>query len=165
MLSKIGFLSILFLLKKIIIDRYFGCIDTVISCFWLIIVHGYIFISSFSYNCLFALKVIEHKPYDHKADVFSFGIVLWELLSGKVLCVCFLFFFYIVSFCFFVCSLYLYDHILSASFHMNTWLRYRQLLGWSKRYIIHSTVFVQEALFVFVLVLYLFFFNQNWIEK
>nr|XP_023888734.1 serine/threonine-protein kinase STY46-like [Quercus suber] len=32
----------------------------------------------------FALKVIEHKPYDHKADVFIFAIVLWELLTGKL---------------------------------------------------------------------------------
>lgn len=30
------------------------------------------------------MKVIEHRPYDHKADVFSFGIVLWELISGQV---------------------------------------------------------------------------------
>jgi serine/threonine protein kinase len=33
-----------------------------------------------------AWKVIEHKPYDHKVDVFSFGIVLWEMLTGKVMC-------------------------------------------------------------------------------
>ncbi|KAK4401352.1 Serine/threonine-protein kinase STY46 [Sesamum angolense] len=30
-----------------------------------------------------APEVIEHKPYDHKADVFSFGVVLWEFLTGK----------------------------------------------------------------------------------
>lgn len=31
-----------------------------------------------------APEVIEHKPYNHKADVFSYGIVLWELLTGKL---------------------------------------------------------------------------------
>ncbi|XP_064992023.1 serine/threonine-protein kinase STY46-like [Musa acuminata AAA Group] len=31
-----------------------------------------------------APEVIEHKPYDHKADVFSFGIVMWELLTAKL---------------------------------------------------------------------------------
>ncbi|KAF3602552.1 hypothetical protein F2Q69_00038040 [Brassica cretica] len=29
-----------------------------------------------------APEVIEHKPYSHKADVFSYGIVIWELLTG-----------------------------------------------------------------------------------
>ncbi|KAF3954409.1 hypothetical protein CMV_020240 [Castanea mollissima] len=31
-----------------------------------------------------APEVLEHKPYNHKADVFSFAIVLWELLTGKL---------------------------------------------------------------------------------
>ncbi|KAL1215601.1 Serine/threonine-protein kinase STY17 [Cardamine amara subsp. amara] len=31
-----------------------------------------------------APEVIEHKPYDHRADVFSYAIVLWELLTGEV---------------------------------------------------------------------------------
>ncbi|KAL1542858.1 Serine/threonine-protein kinase sty46 [Salvia divinorum] len=31
-----------------------------------------------------APEVIEHKLYNHKADVFSFGVMLWELLTGKV---------------------------------------------------------------------------------
>lgn len=31
-----------------------------------------------------APEIIEHKAYDQKADVYSFGIVLWELLTGSV---------------------------------------------------------------------------------
>ena len=31
-----------------------------------------------------APEVIEHNPYREKADVFSFGITLWELLTAKV---------------------------------------------------------------------------------
>jgi len=31
-----------------------------------------------------APEVIEHRPYSHKADVFSFGVLLWELITGKV---------------------------------------------------------------------------------
>ncbi|KAG0580913.1 hypothetical protein KC19_4G210100 [Ceratodon purpureus] len=29
-------------------------------------------------------EVLEHKPYDHKADVYSFGITMWEVLTGDV---------------------------------------------------------------------------------
>lgn len=31
-----------------------------------------------------APEVINHEPYDHKADVFSFAIVLWELVTLKL---------------------------------------------------------------------------------
>ncbi|XP_072950567.1 serine/threonine-protein kinase STY46-like isoform X1 [Typha angustifolia] len=31
-----------------------------------------------------APEVINHQPYDHKADVFSFAIVLWELVTSKI---------------------------------------------------------------------------------
>ncbi|XBJ06252.1 hypothetical protein VPH35_024900 [Triticum aestivum] len=40
-----------------------------------------------SENCTYrwmAPEVINHKSYDHKADVFSFAIVLWELVTSKV---------------------------------------------------------------------------------
>lgn len=38
-----------------------------------------------STNILSETQVIEHKPYDHRADVFSYAIVLWELLTGEVI--------------------------------------------------------------------------------
>ena len=31
-----------------------------------------------------APEVIEHNPYMERADVFSFGITMWELLTGRV---------------------------------------------------------------------------------
>uniref|UniRef100_A0A7N0UGI1 non-specific serine/threonine protein kinase n=1 Tax=Kalanchoe fedtschenkoi TaxID=63787 RepID=A0A7N0UGI1_KALFE len=31
-----------------------------------------------------APEVIEHQAYNHKADIFSFGILLWELLTGEL---------------------------------------------------------------------------------
>lgn len=31
-----------------------------------------------------APEVIEHNPYREKADVFSFGISMWELLTARV---------------------------------------------------------------------------------
>jgi serine/threonine protein kinase len=31
-----------------------------------------------------APEVINHQPYDNKADVFSFAIVLWELVTSKI---------------------------------------------------------------------------------
>eukprot|EP00899_Mesostigma_viride_P013737 jgi/Mesvir1/22364/Mv17866-RA.1 len=31
-----------------------------------------------------APEVIEHKPYDHKADVYSFGIFMWEVVTGEI---------------------------------------------------------------------------------
>ena len=28
--------------------------------------------------------MIQHRPYDHKVDVYSFGIVLWVLMTGML---------------------------------------------------------------------------------
>ncbi len=30
-----------------------------------------------------APEVAEHRPYNHKADVYSFGIIVWEMTAGK----------------------------------------------------------------------------------
>lgn len=29
-------------------------------------------------------EMLEHKPYDQKADVYSFGITMWEVLTGNI---------------------------------------------------------------------------------
>lgn len=29
-------------------------------------------------------EMIQHRPYNHKVDVYSFGIVLWELITGML---------------------------------------------------------------------------------
>lgn len=31
-----------------------------------------------------APEVLRDEPYDHKSDVYSFAIILWELIEGKV---------------------------------------------------------------------------------
>jgi serine/threonine protein kinase len=49
-----------------------------------IYVRGGFFDTYYIYVHSIVFQVIEHKPYDRKADIFSFGIVLWELLTGKV---------------------------------------------------------------------------------
>lgn len=31
-----------------------------------------------------APEMIKHKPYGHKADVYGFGLLLWEMVTGKI---------------------------------------------------------------------------------
>lgn len=31
-----------------------------------------------------APEMIKHKPYGHKVDVYSFGLLLWEMVTGKI---------------------------------------------------------------------------------
>ncbi len=45
---------------------------------------GWVLDTYYIYVHSIVFQVIEHKPYDRNADIFSFGIVLWELLTGKV---------------------------------------------------------------------------------
>lgn len=46
------------------------------------------FFSSFLYIYPFIYllprEMIQHRPYDKKVDVYSFGIVLWELITGML---------------------------------------------------------------------------------
>jgi len=106
----------------------------------------FFFISSF-FSCLillhisfhwFDLKVIEHKPYDQKADVFSFGIALWELLTGEVsifvssskLCSASSFYSFLVSN---VNPLYILFFVTSCL--TLTWPHYKQQLVWCRRFV------------------------------
>lgn len=45
--------------------------------------HGVMTAETGTYRWM-APEVINHQPYDQKADVFSFAIVLWELLTAKL---------------------------------------------------------------------------------
>lgn len=31
-----------------------------------------------------APEILRHEPYNEKADIYSYGIVLWECLTGKI---------------------------------------------------------------------------------
>ena len=39
---------------------------------------------SFTCVCLFYAKVLENKPISKQCDVYSYGIVVWELLTHKI---------------------------------------------------------------------------------
>jgi len=43
-----------------------------------------VFINFWSFLCDQAPEVMLQEEFDEKADVYSFGIVLWEILTGKV---------------------------------------------------------------------------------
>lgn len=77
------------------------------------------------YILLFDVKVIEHKPYDHKADVFSFGIALWELLTGEVSC------------CFDL-SIHFMDVFYVLSILVYIWLPFCYFVVWLDSLLIHD---------------------------
>ncbi|CAL5356637.1 unnamed protein product [Camellia sinensis] len=76
-----------------------------------------------------APEVIEHKPFDHKADIFSFGIVLWELLTGEVSLSVFVLICSSVGIIIIILTIFtLYDMTQYASFHTRTRHLCKQLL-------------------------------------
>lgn len=88
----------------------------------------------------FWTQVIEHKPYDHRADVFSYAIVLWELLTGEVRLLIFFLCVWngrIVN----ICVWHFSGVIMNEnSSHILTWLLYKLLLVLFKRYHIYRTL-------------------------
>lgn len=89
--------------------------------------------------------MIEHKPYDHKADVFSFGIAIWELLTREVILK-------IASFLSVHTWLWYVSHFLqtywccligeNSRFHIPIWRLCKQQSVWCNRYFSYVYVFL-----------------------
>jgi serine/threonine protein kinase len=51
----------------------------------LIVLFGFLLLSYVLISYFFVCsEMIQHRPYNQKVDVYSFGIVLWELVTGSV---------------------------------------------------------------------------------
>lgn len=58
-------------------------VDVELEQLLLIVLRLFIFVLLTSYFSTCS-EMIQHRPYNQKVDVYSFGIVLWELVTGSV---------------------------------------------------------------------------------